>query len=108
MNQQTAWLVLVCAAFFETAWAVGLEYADGFSDLRATVFVAVALVVSMAGLAKAVEVLPVGTAYAVWTGIGAVGTVLVGIALFDESTSPVRLACLAVIVAGVAGLRLAG
>ncbi|MUV59058.1 quaternary ammonium compound-resistance protein SugE [Halogeometricum rufum] len=107
MKQQTAWLVLVGAAFFETAWAVGLEYADGFSNLRATAFVVVALVVSMAGLAKAVEVLPVGTAYAVWTGIGAVGTVLVGIALFDESTSPVRLLCLVAIVAGVVGLRFA-
>ncbi|MDS0296005.1 SMR family transporter [Halogeometricum sp. S3BR5-2] len=108
MDRQTAWLVLIGAAFFETAWAVGLEYADGFSNLRATAFVAVALVVSMAGLAAAVEVLPVGTAYAVWTGIGAVGTVLLGIVLFDESTSPVRLACIVAIVAGVAGLRLAG
>jgi quaternary ammonium compound-resistance protein SugE len=107
VKQQTAWLVLVGAAFFETAWAVGLEYADGFSNLRATAVVVVALVVSMAGLAKAVEVLPVGTAYAVWTGIGAVGTVLVGIALFGESTSPVRLLCLVAIVGGVVGLRFA-
>ena len=107
MKQQTAWLVLVGAAFFETAWAVGLEYADGFSNLRATAVVVVALAVSMVGLAKAVEVLPVGTAYAVWTGIGAVGTVLVGIALFGESTSPVRLLCLVAIVAGVVGLRFA-
>jgi quaternary ammonium compound-resistance protein SugE len=107
VKQQTAWLVLVGAAFFETAWAVGLEYADGFSNLRATAVVVVALAVSMVGLAKAVEVLPVGTAYAVWTGIGAVGTVLVGIALFGESTSPVRLLCLVAIVAGVVGLRFA-
>jgi quaternary ammonium compound-resistance protein SugE len=107
VKQQTAWLVLVGAAFFETVWAVGLEYADGFSNLRATAVVVVALAVSMVGLAKAVEVLPVGTAYAVWTGIGAVGTVLVGIALFGESTSPVRLLCLVAIVAGVVGLRFA-
>jgi quaternary ammonium compound-resistance protein SugE len=107
VNQQTAWVVLVGAACFETVWAVGLEYADGFSDLRWTAIVAVALVISMAGLAKAVEVLPVGTAYAVWTGIGAVGTVVLGIALFGESTSPLRLACLAAIVAGVVGLRFA-
>ncbi|MFC6827062.1 DMT family transporter [Halopelagius fulvigenes] len=108
MNQQTAWLVLLAAACFETVWAVGLEYADGFSNLRATAVVVVALVVSMAGLAKAVEVLPVGTAYAVWTGVGAVGTVVLGIVLFGESTSPVRLACLTAIVAGVTGLRFAG
>ncbi|RDI73065.1 DMT family transporter [Halopelagius longus] len=107
MNQQTAWLVLLAAACFETVWAVGLEYADGFSNLRATAVVVVALVVSMAGLAKAVEVLPVGTAYAVWTGVGAVGTVVLGIVLFGESTSPVRLVCLTAIVAGVVGLRFA-
>jgi quaternary ammonium compound-resistance protein SugE len=106
MNQQTAWLVLVGAAVFETAWAIGLEYADGFTNLRATAFVVVALVVSMAGLAKSVEVLPVGTAYAVWTGLGTVGTVILGIVLFDESTSVVRLACIVAIVGGVVGLRL--
>ncbi|SFR32759.1 DMT family transporter [Halogeometricum limi] len=107
MNQQTAWLVLLGAAVFETVWAIGLEYADGFSNLRATLVVVVALVVSMAGLAKAVQVLPVGTAYAAWTGIGAVGTVVLGIVLFGESTSLVRLVCLSAIVAGVVGLRFA-
>ncbi|WP_416838235.1 DMT family transporter [Haloferax sp. DFSO52] len=106
MNQQTAWLVLVGAAVFETAWAIGLEYADGFTNLRATAFVVVALAISMAGLAKAVQVLPVGTAYAVWTGIGAVGTVILGIILFDESTSVIRLVCIVAIVGGVLGLRM--
>jgi quaternary ammonium compound-resistance protein SugE len=101
-----AWLILIVAALFEMAWAIGLEYSDGFSNLRATVFTVITLVLSMVLLAKAIQSLPVGTAYAVWTGIGAAGTAVLGIVLFDESNSPARMVCLTLIIGGVAGLKL--
>lgn len=103
---RSAWLTLVVAAVFETVWAVGLEYADGFSDLRASVVVVVAMAISVALLSRAVQSLPVGTAYAVWTGIGTVGTALLGVVLFDEPVGVVRVLCIAAIVGGVVGLRL--
>ncbi len=102
----TAWATLIVAAVCETTWAIGLEYADGFRNLRATAVVVVALVASMALLAKSVETIPIGTAYAVWTGVGAVGTAALGIYLFDEPSTPIRLVCIGTIVAGVVGLRL--
>ncbi|MFC4359847.1 multidrug efflux SMR transporter [Halobium salinum] len=98
--------MLVVAALFETVWAVGLEYADGFRNLRATAVVVGAMAVSVLLLARAVETLPVGTAYAVWTGIGAVGTALLGIYLFDEPATAIRLGCICLVVAGVAGLQI--
>ncbi|SDL92389.1 quaternary ammonium compound-resistance protein SugE [Halogranum gelatinilyticum] len=101
-----AWATLLVAAVFETVWAVNLEYADGFSNLRASAVVVVAMALSVALLAKAVQTLPVGTAYAVWTGIGAVGTVVCGILLFDEPVTGVRLACIGTIIAGIVGLQL--
>jgi len=105
MDSRAAWLVLFVAGLFETAWAVGLEYSDGLSRPVPTAATAVALVVSMVLLAKAVEILPVGTAYAVWTGIGAVATAVLGIYLFDEPATPGRLFFILVIVVGIAGLQ---
>ena len=101
-----SWYLLLAAGLFEIAWAVGLEYSDGLTEPLPTAGTVVALVVSMLLLAKAVEQLPVGTAYAVWTGIGAVGTASLGIALFDESASPERLAFIGVIVVGIVGLHM--
>jgi quaternary ammonium compound-resistance protein SugE len=100
-----SWLLLVVAGLFEVAWAVGLEYSDGFSRPLPTVGTIVALVVSMVLLAKAVQQLPIGTAYAVWTGIGAVGTAVVGLVVFDEPTTLARVGFIAVIVVGVVGLH---
>jgi quaternary ammonium compound-resistance protein SugE len=101
-----SWYLLLAAGLFEIAWAVGLEYSDGLTEPLPTAGTVVALIVSMLLLAKAVEQLPVGTAYAVWTGIGAVGTASLGIALFDESASPERLAFIGVIVVGIVGLHM--
>lgn len=101
-----AWLLLVVAGLFETVWAVGMKYTDGFTRLVPSVIVAVAMVVSVVLLAIAMRTLPVGTAYAVWVGIGAAGAVLLGIALFGEPATAARLACVGLILAGVAGLKL--
>jgi len=105
MDARSAWLVLFVAGLFETAWAIGLEYSDGLSRPVPTAATAVALLASMVLLAKAVETLPVGTAYAVWTGIGAVATAVLGIYLFDEPATPARLFFVLVIVVGIAGLQ---
>ena len=101
-----AWLVLVLAGVLEIGWAVGLKYTDGFTRLWPSVATVTAMAVSMALLGLAVRSLPVGTAYAVWTGIGTVGTVLLGMALFGESAAPLRLAFIAMIVVGIIGLKL--
>jgi len=101
-----AWAVLVVAGLFEVAWAVGLKYAEGFTRLGPSVFTAVSLVASMGLLGVALRVLPLGTAYAVWTGIGTVGTAVLGIALFREPATAARLACIGLIVAGIFGLKL--
>lgn len=102
-----AWLILLVAALFEVGWAVGLKYTNGFTRLWPTVWTLAALAASMALLAAAARTLPIGTAYAVWTGIGAAGTALLGIWLFQEPASAARLSCIALIVAGVFGLKLA-
>jgi quaternary ammonium compound-resistance protein SugE len=99
------WTLLFLAAAFEIVWAVGLKSTAGFTRLWPSVGVGAAMVVSMALLAVAARGLPIGTAYAVWTGIGAVGTAIAGLVLFRESASPARLACLALIVVGVVGLK---
>lgn len=102
-----AWTILLLAGLLEIGWAVGLKISDGLTrPLPATLTVA-AMIASMVLLAVAVRSLPIGTAYAVWTGIGAVGTVVFGIALFDESISPLRLGCIALIVIGILGLKAA-
>jgi quaternary ammonium compound-resistance protein SugE len=101
-----AWLLLIVAGVFEVAWAIGLKYTEGFSRFVPSVATLVAMVASVVLLAIAMRTLPVGTAYAVWTGIGAVGTVILGIVLFDEPATVARLACIGLIVAGIAGLKL--
>lgn len=103
-----AWSYLLVAGLFEVAWAVGLKYTDGFTRPGASAATLLAMAVSVYLLARAVAVLPVGTAYAVWTGIGAVGTVLAGILLFGESRAPVRLVYIGLIVLGIVGLRSTG
>jgi quaternary ammonium compound-resistance protein SugE len=101
------WVILVLAGLLETAWAVGLKYTDGFTRPVPTALTGVALIASVWLLALSVRTLPLGTAYAVWTGIGAVGTVIVGIWRFGESASFWRLACIGLIVVGLVGLRFA-
>jgi quaternary ammonium compound-resistance protein SugE len=100
------WLLLVIAGLFETAWAIGLKYTHGFTRLWPSVWTALAIAISMLLLALAMRTLPAGTAYAVWTGIGSVGTVVLGIALLGEPAGFARLACIALIVAGIVGLKL--
>jgi quaternary ammonium compound-resistance protein SugE len=106
MSAQLPWLYLLIAGLFEIAWAIGLKYTDGFSRLWPSLGTAAAMVVSLAFLGLALKHLPVGTAYAVWTGIGAVGTVILGIVLFGEPATALRLACVGLIVAGIMGLKL--
>ena len=101
-----AWLLLAVAGLFEIGWAVGLKYTDGFTRLWPSVWTGLAMVVSVVLLALAVRTLPIGTAYAVWTGIGAAGTALLGIYLFGEPATALRLACIALIVTGIVGLKL--
>ena len=103
-----AWAALVVAGLFEIVWAMGLKYSDGFSRLWPSVAVVVAAGASFWLLALAMRALPAGTAYAVWTGIGAAGTALLGMVLLGESASLVRLGCIGLIVAGVLGLKFAG
>lgn len=100
-----AWIILFIAGLFEIGWAVGLKYTEGFTKLVPTVLTGVSLVLSMGLLGWAVKTLPLGTAYAVWTGVGAVGTAIVGIVLFKEPASVARLVCLGLIVAGILGLK---
>jgi quaternary ammonium compound-resistance protein SugE len=100
------WIYLALAGLFEVVWAVGLKYTEGFSRLWPSVITVSAMTASIILLATAVKTLPIGTAYAIWTGIGAVGAVLLGIVLFGDSASPLRLACVALVVVGMAGLKL--
>ena len=101
-----AWITLLVAGLLEIVWAIGLKYTQGFTRLGPSLVTIGAMIVSMGLLGLAVRTLPIGTAYAVWTGIGTVGTVLVGIAALGESASPVRLLCVALIVIGIIGLKL--
>ena len=101
-----AWFVLMVAGVLEIGWAIGLKYTDGFTRLAPTFATLTAMVLSMGLLGLAVRTLPVGTAYAVWTGIGTVGTVLLGMALFDEPATLLRIAFIAMIVIGIIGLKL--
>ena len=101
-----AWIILFVAGLFEIGWAVGLKFTEGFTRPIPTILTAISLVASMGLLGWAVRSLPLGTAYAVWTGVGAVGTAIVGILLFKEPATAGRLVCLALIVSGVLGLKL--
>lgn len=100
------WTLLFLAGLFEVAWAVGLKYTDGFTKWMPTTLTVAAMVASIVLLGLAVKHLPVGTAYAVWTGIGTIGTVILGIVLLGDSAAPLRIVCLALIVLGIAGLKL--
>jgi quaternary ammonium compound-resistance protein SugE len=101
-----AWVLLSVAGLFEIGWALGLKFIDGFARPLPLLGTGVSMVASVVLLGIAVKTLPVGTAYAVWTGIGAVGTVILGIVLFHEPASPIRLFCLALILCGILGLKL--
>jgi quaternary ammonium compound-resistance protein SugE len=100
------WLTLTIAGLLEVGWAVGLKYADGFSRPVPSALTLLAMAASMWLLARAARELPIGTAYAVWTGIGAVGTAALGMALFGEPRTALRLTCIVLIVAGIAGLKI--
>lgn len=101
------WVILVIAGLFEVVWAIGLKYTEGFTRLWPTVGTVVAMVLSVWLLGLAMKSLPVGTAYAVWVGVGAVGTVILGIALFGEPANTARLISVSLIIAGIIGLKLA-
>ncbi|WP_055320586.1 quaternary ammonium compound efflux SMR transporter SugE [Pseudomonas aeruginosa] len=101
-----SWIILFFAGLFEVGWAVGLKYTEGFSKPLPTVLTALAMLVSLGLLGLAMKHLPLGTAYAVWTGVGAVGTVIAGIVLFGESMALLRLSSVALIVCGLVGLKL--
>lgn len=101
-----AWLYLVLAGLFEVGWAVGLKYTDGFTKAVPTGLTIASMVVSLALLGLALKTLPLGTAYAIWTGIGTVGTVALGMMLFGEPAAVLRVLCIGLIVAGIVGLKL--
>jgi quaternary ammonium compound-resistance protein SugE len=100
------WIILGIAGLFEIVWAIGLKYTDGLSKLGPTVGTITAMVISVILLAMAMKSLPVGTAYAVWTGIGAIGTVIMGIVLFGEVATTARLICIGLIFTGIIGLKI--
>jgi quaternary ammonium compound-resistance protein SugE len=101
-----AWVVLILAGLLEIGWAIGLKFSAGFTRLVPSLLTAGAIVASLVLLSLAMRILPVGTAYAVWTGVGTVGTALLGMLMFGEPASAARLACLCLIVAGILGLKL--
>ena len=100
------WVYLLIAGLLEVAWAIGLKYCEGFTRFWPSIITVVLMIGSFAALAQAVKALNnIGTAYAIWTGIGAIGTAILGMILFDESRSPARIACLTLIIAGIIGLK---
>jgi quaternary ammonium compound-resistance protein SugE len=103
-----AWVTLFFAGLFEIGWAIGLKYTNGFTRFWPTVGTVTAMAISLGLLGLSLRTLPVGTAYAIWTGIGAVGTVILGIVLFQEAATVARLTCVGLIVAGIVGLKVFG
>jgi quaternary ammonium compound-resistance protein SugE len=101
-----AWGLIFLAGLFEVGWAVGLKYTEGFTRLWPSVWTAIAAVASLALLGLSVRTLPLGTAYAIWTGIGTVGTAILGVVLFKEPATAMRLVCIVLIMAGIVGLKL--
>jgi quaternary ammonium compound-resistance protein SugE len=101
-----AWLYLFIAGLFEVAWAIGLKYTEGFSRLMPSLWTVAAMILSFIFLSLALKTLPVGTAYAVWTGIGALGTAILGIYLFAEPATALRIGCMGLILSGIVGLKL--
>ena len=102
-----AWVILVVAGLFEVGWAIGLKYTEGFSKFWPTVWTALSMIISLLLLGVAMKSLPVGTAYSVWVGVGAVGTVILGVLLFGEPANTARLVSVALIIGGIVGLKLA-
>lgn len=100
------WIILIVAGLFEVGWAIGLKYTEGFTRLWPTVWTIMAMIISLGLLGIAMKALPVGTAYSIWVGVGAVGTVILGIVLLRESASVTRMISVALIVAGIIGLKL--
>jgi len=105
-HDMQAWVILFFAGLAEIGWVIGLKYSEGFTKVVPSAFTIVALTGSMLLLGWAVRTLPIGTAYAIWTGIGAIGAAIAGLMLFGESANPMRLLCIALIIAGVVGLKL--
>jgi quaternary ammonium compound-resistance protein SugE len=101
-----AWFMLVCAGAIEVGWAIGLKYTAGFTRIGPSIFTVASMALSLGLLGIALKTIPLGTAYAVWTGIGTVGAMIAGMVLFGESVSLVRIACVGLIVAGIAGLKI--
>jgi quaternary ammonium compound-resistance protein SugE len=106
MTRAGAWVALLAAGILDVLWAVSMKYADGYSRLGWSMVSLALLAVFVFLLGHSLQVLPVGTAYAVWTGIGAVGTVLLGVVLFGESLDPIRICCILLVVIGIIGLKL--
>jgi len=106
MSESMAWSLLVVSGILEVCWATGLKYSEGFTKLIPSVITLIILAIGMYLLAKATEVIPLGTAYAVWVGIGALGAAVVGIVLFQESASPMRILFLVMLLVSIAGLKL--
>lgn len=100
-----AWTILILAGLFEIGWAIGLKYTDGFTRITPTILTAGSMIISVVLLGLALRELPVGSAYAVWTGIGTVGTALLGMYLFAEPATVIRLVCIGLIVSGIGGLK---
>lgn len=101
-----AWIILIVAGLFEIGWAVGLKYTEGFTRAIPTGLTIISMIISLALLGLALRTLPLGTAYAVWTGVGTVGTALLGMWLFGEPAQAMRLVCIGLIVSGIVGLKL--
>ena len=108
LTQTTAWMVLVVAGLMEIVWSIGMKYSEGFTRLGPSIVTFVAAGISFWLLAAAVKVLPIGTAYAAWTGMGAVGAAVLGIILFKEPATVARIVCIVLIVGGTVGLKLLG
>jgi quaternary ammonium compound-resistance protein SugE len=100
------WIYLIVAGMFETGWAVGMKYSQGMTRFYPTVFMVMCLAISMLLLERSLRVLPIGTGYAVWTGIGIIGTTILGIYLFNESADVLRILCIVMIAAGIIGLKI--
>ncbi|MGE5479272.1 MAG: quaternary ammonium compound efflux SMR transporter SugE [Chloroflexota bacterium] len=106
MSQNTSWIILVIAGIFETGWAIGLKYSHGFTKLWPSVWTALSMSLSVFLLSVALKKIPVGTGYAVWTGIGAVGVAILGMILFNESRDVARVICIFLIISGIVGLKI--
>lgn len=101
-----SWIYLLIAGLFEIAWAIGLKYTEGFTKFWPSLFTGISMMISIALLGLALKTLPVGTAYSIWTGIGAIGTVIFGIYLFDEPATAAKFVCISLILIGIVGLKL--